>query len=252
VSDEALIDCRDVTVRFGGVQAITNLSMQVRRGELLGIAGPNGAGKTTLFNVMSGHVKPVSGEVRFAGSRISGLPPHAVFQRGVARTFQLAEVMADQTIYANVLAGAHFARDTSLGAMLRFGSQSYESADEAVKRFGLWERRGVRGGAASLFERKMIMLASAMARTPEVLLLDEPVGGLNEDQADALLDEVRQINEAGTTVVIIEHVMRVLTTVAQRLVILNRGELLFDGAPHAARENEELQRLYFGSAATKV
>ncbi|WP_214367005.1 ABC transporter ATP-binding protein [Pseudonocardia sp. H11422] len=248
MSDDPLAACRGITVRFGGVTAITDLSIEVRRGEVLGIAGPNGAGKTTLFNVMSGHVKPASGEVLFKGRSISGLPPHKVFQRGLARTFQLADVISEQTFYANVLVGAHFARDTGLRSMGSFSSDSYRRADEAVERFGLGARRSALGGTASLFERKMIMLASAMAQAPDLLLLDEPVGGLNEDQADALLGKVQQIARDGTTVVVIEHVMRVLTTVAQRLVILNRGELLFDGDPAAAREDDELQRLYFGSA----
>jgi branched-chain amino acid transport system ATP-binding protein len=172
-----------------------------------------------------------------------------VFQRGVARTFQLAEVITEQTFYANVLIGSHFAHDKGIRSMLRFGADSFARADAAVKRVGLADRATARGGAASLFERKMLMLASAMAHTPDVLLLDEPVGGLTEEQADVLLEEVRQIADAGTTVVVIEHVMRVLTSVAQRLVILNRGELLFDGNAQDAREDQGLRDLYFGSAA---
>jgi branched-chain amino acid transport system ATP-binding protein len=245
----ALIDCRGITVKFGGVTAISSLDLSIRKGELLGIAGPNGAGKTTLFNVISGHVRPVSGEVLFQGSRISGLRPHKIFQRGLARTFQLAEVITEQSFYANVLVGSHFAQDRGVRSMLRFGAESFARADAAVERFGLVDKVAVRGGTASLFERKMLMLASAMAHTPAVLLLDEPVGGLTEEQADILLEEVQRIADAGTTVVVIEHVMRVLTSVAQRLVILNRGELLFDGNPDDAREDNELRKLYFGSAA---
>jgi branched-chain amino acid transport system ATP-binding protein len=247
--DSPIIDCRGITVRFGGVTAISNLSLSIRQGELLGIAGPNGAGKTTLFNVISGHVRPVSGEVLYKGNRISGLQPHQIFQRGVARTFQLAEVITEQSFYANVLVGSHFGRDRGLLSMLRFGQDSFERADAAVERFGLANRVTARGGSASLFERKMLMLASAMAHAPDVLLLDEPVGGLTEEQADTLLEEVQRIAKAGTTVVVIEHVMRVLTSVVERLVILNRGELLFDGNADDAREDEELRRLYFGSAA---
>ncbi|NJC65731.1 ATP-binding cassette domain-containing protein [Planosporangium flavigriseum] len=236
-------------MRFGGVTAISNLSLSIREGEILGIAGPNGAGKTTLFNVISGHVKPVAGEVLFAGERISGLPPHKIFQRGVARTFQLADVITEQSFYANVLVGAHFAKDRGLRGMFRFGAGSYVAADTAAERYGLGNRLGIRGGTASLFERKMIMLASAMAHKPSVLLLDEPVGGLSEEESDTLLEHVQRIAAEGTTVVVIEHVMRVLTSVAQRLVILNRGELLFDGAADDAREDKKLQELYFGSTA---
>jgi branched-chain amino acid transport system ATP-binding protein len=246
---DTLIDCRGVTVRFGGVTAISNLSLSIRKGELLGIAGPNGAGKTTLFNVISGHVRPVDGEVLFDGERISGLPPHEIFQRGVARTFQLADVITEQSFYANVLVGAHFAKDRGVRGMFRFGADSFAAADAAAERYGLGDRLATRGGTASLFERKMIMLASAMARKPAVLLLDEPVGGLTEEEADTLLGEVQRITQEGTTVVVIEHVMRVLTSVAERLVILNRGELLFDGNARDARENKQLQELYFGSAA---
>jgi branched-chain amino acid transport system ATP-binding protein len=249
VSAPPLLDCRGLTVRFGGVTALSELTLEIRRGELLGIAGPNGAGKTTLFNAISGHVGTLGGEVRFNGDRIDHLTPPAIFQRGIARTFQLAEVVSEQTVYANVLLGAHFAVDRGWREMLRFGAASYGRADAAMERFGLMARAAARGGAMSLFERKMIMLASAMAQRPQVLLLDEPVGGLTDTQADALLDEVREIAAAGTTVVVIEHVMRVLTSITDRLVILNRGKVVFDGDAGAARRDAAMKELYFGTAA---
>jgi branched-chain amino acid transport system ATP-binding protein len=244
---EPLIECRSVTVRFGGLQALSGLDLSVRAGEVLGIAGPNGAGKTTLFNVISGHVRPSSGAVLFRGAPITGLSPHEIFQLGLARTFQLAEVIPTQRVYTNVLVGAHFAQDTTLSTALAFGSESYRSADRAVAEFGLAPRAGALASSASLYERKLIMLASAMAHAPHALLLDEPVSGLSSAQAKAIVEQIKDQRARGTTVVIIEHVMRVLMAVAERLVILNRGRVLFDGLPERARENDEVQRLYLGS-----
>jgi branched-chain amino acid transport system ATP-binding protein len=243
---EPLIDCRNLTVRFGGLEALSDLDLSVHAGEVLGIAGPNGAGKTTLFNVISGHVRPSSGTVLFRREPITGLSPHEIFQLGLARTFQLAAVIPTQRVYTNVLVGAHFARDTTLGTALAFGNESYSSADRAVTEFGLRPKAAAAASSASLYERKRIMLASAMAHAPQVLLLDEPVSGLSAAQAKAIVGQIREQCERGTTVVIIEHVMRVLMAIAERLVILNRGRVLFDGPPEGAREDAEVQRLYLG------
>jgi branched-chain amino acid transport system ATP-binding protein len=241
-----VMQCRGLTVRFGGLEALSNLSLDIRAGEVLGIAGPNGAGKTTLFNVISGHVRPVAGEVIYDGRAIVGLSPARIFQRGVARTFQIPEVIATQSIYDNVLVGAHFGSDRGLGSMLRFGLSSRAAADRAVVAYGLQARAHYAAGTAPLFERKMVMLASAMARAPRLLLLDEPAGGLTSGEADVILARIGEIRRGGTTVVVIEHVMRFLMAAADRLVVLNRGTLVFDGSPSEGRRDEAVQRLYFG------
>lgn len=248
---ELLLECRDITVRFGGLEALSGVQLSVHRGEVVGIAGPNGAGKTTLFNVISGHVRPVGGLVQFGGLSVAGLSPGRIFKLGIARTFQHAQVIGTQRVYTNVLVGAHFARDSHLSSSLHFGQEGYISADQAIMRFGLVEQSNALASSASLYDRKMTMIASAMAHAPKLLLLDEPVSGLNVAEAHAVLDRVRDIRAEGTTVVIIEHVMRILVSICDRLVILDRGKLLYDGKPDKARENAEVQRLYLGSAKSK-
>ena len=228
---EPLLECRDITVRFGGLEALSKLSLSVFEGELLGIAGPNGAGKTTLFNVISGHVGPASCDIFFKGRSITRLAPEKIFQAGVARTFQLPELIGTQSIHTNILVGAHFAHDKRIRDTLAFSERSYDAAADALSDFRLMEVREKLASSAYLYERKMIMLASAMAHAPRILLLDEPVAGLSEAEAESIMDHVRRIVVQGTTVVMIEHVMRVLMAVADRFVLLNRGRLFFDGNP---------------------
>jgi ABC-type branched-subunit amino acid transport system ATPase component len=242
-----LLECRGVTVAFGGVTAVNELDLSVRRGEILGIAGPNGAGKTTLFNAISGHAPLASGAINHNGERIDNLPPHAIFQRGIARTFQLPEIMGSQDVYSNVLAGAHFVRDTSIATAARFPPESHQATAGALAAHGLLPHSSRIAAGLSLYEKKLAMLASATAHTPELLLLDEPVGGLTPREADAFRDQVLQAANAGTTLVIIEHVMRFLMALADRIVILHRGEVLFDGTPDAARRDADVRRLYLGA-----
>lgn len=250
-SGESLLECRGITVRFGGLQALSDIQLTVRQGEVVGIAGPNGAGKTTLFNVISGHVRPAHGVVLLRGVPVTGKPPGQIFQLGIARTFQHAQVIGTQRVYTNVLVGAHFARDNRLSTSLRFDQESFSAADQAIVKFDLGGKSSALASSASLYERKMMMIASAMAHAPSLLLLDEPVSGLNAAEAHAVLDKVRDVRAQGTTVVIIEHVMRVLVSICDRLVILNRGQLLFDGRPDRARDDPEVQRLYLGPTKVK-
>jgi ABC-type branched-subunit amino acid transport system ATPase component len=247
---ETLLACRGLTVRFGGLEALSDFSLAVRKDQVLGIAGPNGAGKTTLFNAISGHVRPASGTVSFCGRTITGLPPELIFQQGLARTFQNPEIIASQSIHANVLVGAHFARDAGLSGMLAFPPASFATAWQALESFGLVERRDLPAGRTALFERKIVMIASAMAHTPRILLLDEPAAGLTPDECSRVLDVIARVRGLGTTVVLIEHVMRVLMAAADRVVVLNRGSLVFDGTPESARGDEEVRRIYFGRGAS--
>jgi ABC-type branched-subunit amino acid transport system ATPase component len=243
----SLLECRSVSVAFGGVTAVKDLDLSVRAGEILGIAGPNGAGKTTLFNAISGHVPLAAGTIHHKDERIDDLSPHAIFQRGIARTFQLPEIMGSQDVYTNVLAGAHFARDTRITTAMRFPRESHQATIAALAEHELLPHASRIAAGLSLYEKKLAMLASATAHTPELLLLDEPVGGLTPREADSFRDHVLQAATAGATLVIIEHVMRFLMALAERIVILHRGEVLFDGPPDAARRDADVRRLYLGA-----
>lgn len=245
-----LLACRDLTVRFGGLEALSNLSLDVADGEVLGIAGPNGAGKTTLFNVISGHVRPAAGSVVFRGRSITGLPSDRIYQLGIARTFQIPQLIGSQSVYSNVLVGAHFAGDRSVGTTLSFPVESHRLTAEAITAFRLSQSSGRAAGTVSLYERKLVMLASAMAHRPALLLLDEPASGLSGSEADAIVAEVLAIRCRGTAVIVIEHMMRVLMAISDRVAILNRGGLLFEGSPAEARASADVQRLYFGTGAS--
>ena len=241
-----LLECNAVTVRFGGLEALSNLSLAIEAGGVLGIAGPNGAGKTTLFNVISGHVRASQGEVRLDGRAITRMSPDRIFRLGVARTFQIPEVIRTQSVFSNVLVGAHFAQDAGFATTLRFTPDSYRLAHAGMAAFELAAMAARLAGETSLFARKMVMLASAMARRPRLLLLDEPASGLTAGEADQILGKIRDVRALGTTVIVIEHVMRFLMAASDRLVILNRGSVLFDGTPEEGRRSEQVRRLYFG------
>jgi branched-chain amino acid transport system ATP-binding protein len=242
-----LLRCEGVTVTFGGVIAVRDVTLGIGAGEILGIAGPNGAGKTTLFNAISGHVRLAAGRIEFGGQQIDHLPPHAIFQKGIARTFQVPEIIGSQDVYTNVLAGAHFARDDNLTGAMRFSAEAHLAATSAIREHALSARSTRIAAGLSLYEKKLTMLASAMAEGPQLLLLDEPVGGLSSRETDAFRDHIQGAASHGTTIVIIEHVVRFLMGVTDRLVILHRGEILFDGAPGAARDDADVRRLYLGS-----
>jgi len=240
-----ILQCEGVTKRFGGLTAVDNLSFVVEDGEIYGIAGPNGAGKSTLFNLIAGHVTATAGRVRFDGRDITGLPAHRVYQLGVARTFQTPAVFGSLTVYQNALVGAYFGESARRLPGIRFGP-SARGAAEALAITDLQGRRNVLARFCSVYEKKRLMIASALASKPRVLLLDEPVGGLNSAEIDALMDLIRRIRAAGVTVVLIEHVMRALVSLADRVLILHHGEKIYEGAPGGLREEEQVVRVYLG------
>jgi ABC-type branched-subunit amino acid transport system ATPase component len=242
------IEVQGVSVRFGGVQALRALDATIREGEIFGISGPNGAGKTTLFNAISGHVKPMAGSIRFAGRNLVGVSPDAIYRAGIARTFQLPELVDSCSVEANIALGAHFARDRGLRSALSFNGDVGDRVEEAMAFFGLRDIRAKVTRFTTLYEKKLVMLASAVAARPSVLLLDEPAGGLVDQEIDAISAFIRALNQEGMTIVLIEHVMRVLMELSHRVLVLNQGEWLFEGSPGEVRQNAAVRRLYFGEA----
>jgi len=247
MSGEILV-CHDLRRTFGALAAVDRLSFAVRRGEIFGIAGPNGAGKTTLFNVLSGHVPPTGGTIRLDGREIQGLPPHRVCHLGIARTFQVPLVFGSGTVEENVLVGAYFGRRTGMPG-LRFGLEARRRVAAALATTGLADRRGATAASLSVFDKKRLMLASALATEPTVVLLDEPVGGLNHGEIDAFMGLIRAVRDAGPTILLIEHVMRALMTLSDRVMIMHHGEKLAEGTPDEVRTNPEVIRVYLGRAA---
>jgi branched-chain amino acid transport system ATP-binding protein len=243
----AVLDVVDLTKRYGGLAAVDGLSFNVSRGETFGIAGPNGAGKTTLFDAISGHVRANGGRIVFDGEEIQQRSSHEICHLGVARTFQVPAVFPEHTVLGNILVGAYFGRRPRLVPSTRFDGDSVEQAVRAATSVGLDEKLGATAGPLSLFDKKRLMMASALASDPRLLMLDEPVGGLNPGETDRVLDLIRSIRDRGVTVVLIEHVMRALMSISDRVMVMNHGRLLFQGTPEDVQRQEEVIRVYLGT-----
>jgi branched-chain amino acid transport system ATP-binding protein len=229
-----------LTKRFGGIVANRSISFDVAAGELVGIIGPNGAGKSTLFEMITGFYHPDEGEVRLDGARLTGLAPDAVCRRGVARTFQKLRPFAGLTVLDNVMVGA-LTRTTDV-------RHARDRARALVARVGLGEKADAHARTLSTGQRKRLELARALATEPRILLLDEVTGGVDQRTIPELVRLVRELHAGGLTLLVIEHNMRVITAVAQRIVALHLGEVIADGPPDVVARDRRVVEAYLGQA----
>ncbi len=233
-----LLEVRGIRKAFGGLQAVKHLDFTVEPGEILGIIGPNGAGKTTVFNMIAGYFPPDAGEIIFKGEAIAGMRPWEVSRRKIARTFQLARPFGDLTVLENVM----------VGGFLHQGSrEAARQKAEAVLRFvGMSPQADVEAHTLTVVDRKRLELARCLATDPELLLLDEVVAGATPAEASAMMDLIRKIRDNGVTILMVEHVMRVIMGLSHRVLVLHHGETIAVGEPQAVSRDPAVLKAYLG------
>jgi branched-chain amino acid transport system ATP-binding protein len=235
----ALLEVQDLGRKFGGVVALKDVSFSVDQGEIVGLIGANGAGKSTIFNVISGMLSPSSGKVLFEGRDITGSSPHKVAKMGISRTFQSARPFPGLTVEENVRVGAEFGRTK--------WEDVEAKVEEALELTGLDSKRKLSVGSVPIEQRKLVEVARALASSPKILMMDEPMAGLNQVEVSSFVELAKKINKRGVTVLVVEHVMKAIVTLCSRIIVLHVGQKLAEGRPEDILADTDVVRVYLGS-----
>jgi branched-chain amino acid transport system ATP-binding protein len=250
----ALLEVKGLTKAFGGLRAVSELDFHIDPGELLSMIGPNGAGKTTLFNLLTGFYEPTSGTITFNGTNITGCKPYQITRCGMSRTFQMTSIFKQRSVLENVMIGTSLhARVGVWGSVLRTPAtlreekKTREKAREILSFVGLGDMEDRIAGALTEEAQKRLSISMALATEPKLLLLDEPTGGVNLEEISGLMELVGKIRKGGITICLIEHKMRMVMSISDRIVVLNYGKKIAEGKPKEVAVNEEVIKAYLGA-----
>ena len=241
MNKEPILIGQHVSKYFGALRAVDDVDVEVYAGEILGIIGPNGAGKTTLLSMINGTLPITKGKIFFRGQEISGMRPYRIAERGISRTFQIVKPFPGMTALENVALGALFGRNRE-----RDMSRAMERAAETLKRVRIEGKEHVLVEKLNVSERKRLELARALTQNPDLLLLDEVMAGLNPREIEDIMALIQEVNRAGTTLMVIEHVMKAIMGISSRIVVLHHGQKIAEGTPAEISENREVIAAYLG------
>jgi branched-chain amino acid transport system ATP-binding protein len=234
----AYFETKKITKYFGGLAAVNGVSFQVEQGQIYGLIGPNGSGKTTIFNLINAYFPLTRGEVYFEGKKISGLKTHQICEHGIGRTFQVVKPLKRMTVLDNVIASAFLRTDSKKAAL--------DLAEEMVEFCGLAQSKDKLAKSLPIASRKRLEIARALATKPRLLLLDETAAGLNPSELDEAIELIRKIRNSGVTIIIVEHIMKVIMSISERILAINYGMVIAEGTPEEVASNHDVISAYLG------